>query len=319
MNIFNFGAINAKTKIYELAFNAKKINSYVCPECNNKVILKQGNIRVHHFAHSNEEIKCEYYLKPSESQIHKEAKLILKHLLENNFLVKFKRTCKNGCCTKKLKISHPNETTQVKLEYKFPFNGSNKVADLACVENNDEIWCICEIFVTHKTEELNRPEPWFEVDGKQLLQVNLENKIVKLNCLRLLECKNKYKNDLQQLLKLTKINEFVKPQEKYCFHCCKSKYIPIVFNNNGYACCEPCCKTYFSELHNEINRLNIIKLETEIIKKFNNIPVIYKFTSEPYYSCRGCYKKYYYPIKHNNKYYAVCKTCKESKFNNLFF
>ena len=57
----------------------------------------------------------------------------------------------------------------------------------------------------------------------------------------------------------------------------------------------------------------------KLLKKLNNIPVIYKFTNEPYYSCRGCYKKYYYPIKHDNKYYAVCKTCKDSKFNHLFF
>lgn len=317
MNTFYFGAVNTKTNNYEPAYFAKKTNSYICPECNNKVILKQGNIRIHHFAHSNEEIKCEYYLKPSESQIHKEAKLLLKHLFENNFKLKFKRTCKNGCCTKKFKIQYPNETTQVKLEYKFSLNNTTKFADIACVDNGDELWCIFEIFVSHKTEELNRPEPWFEVDGKQLLQVNLENKIIKLNCLRFCECKNKYKNDLQQLPKLTKINEFAKPQQKYCFQCCKSKYNPIVFNNIAYALCEPCCKTYFCELNNEINRINLIKRENEIIEKFNNIPIIYKYTREPYYSCNGCYKKYYCPIKYNNKYYAICKACTFKFINGM--
>jgi len=102
-------------------------------------------------------------------------------------------------------------------------------------------------------------------NGNELLQVNLENKIVELNCSRLLECKDK--NDLQKLQKLIKINEFAKPQQKYCFQCCKSKYNPIVFNNIAYALCKSCCETYFSELHNEINRLNLIKLENEIIKK----------------------------------------------------
>ena len=78
------GAINKITKEYIYPKIANKNDKYICPECNKDLILKQGSIRIHHFAHAKDNQKCNYYDKPSESQIHKDAKMLLKKILEHH-------------------------------------------------------------------------------------------------------------------------------------------------------------------------------------------------------------------------------------------
>ena len=65
-------AINKNTSEYVYA----KIDEYVCPECNEELILCKGNIRIPYFRHKVE-ATCNYTNHVSESQIHKDAKILL--------------------------------------------------------------------------------------------------------------------------------------------------------------------------------------------------------------------------------------------------
>ena len=183
------GAINKKTREYVYPKNANKKDEYCCPECDKDLILHQGNIRIHHFVHKfTESEPCNYYTSPTESQIHRAAKLLLKTLLDKKEKISFIRKC---CCCKKdeeFEIPETTETTNIQLEYRFEYDGP-KIADVAYIENG-EIVCIFEICHTHKTQSENRPEPWFEIDALSLIHNvnNAKNTSIKINCIRCEKC-----------------------------------------------------------------------------------------------------------------------------------
>ena len=78
MTTIPLGAINKKTGEYVYPRIANKIDEYSCPECHKDLIICQGNIRVHHFRHKVDSTEqCHHYNAPTESQIHKDAKLLL--------------------------------------------------------------------------------------------------------------------------------------------------------------------------------------------------------------------------------------------------
>lgn len=78
---FSMGAINKLTNEYEYPKIAQKGKKYICPECKKDVNFCKGQIKQPYFAHKKTESPCYYYDKPSESQIHKDAKHLLKTLL----------------------------------------------------------------------------------------------------------------------------------------------------------------------------------------------------------------------------------------------
>jgi uncharacterized protein YkuJ len=161
------GALKCGTKEYVYPKIASKLDKYECPECNRELILRQGNIRIHHFAHLTTIDPCNYYTKPTESAIHKNAKLLLKQLLETNIGFSIIRKCK--CCqkTEVYEIPERDANSNIYIEYRFDYNGL-KIADVAFIENN-EIICLFEIYNTHKTDKENRPEPWFEINASALI------------------------------------------------------------------------------------------------------------------------------------------------------
>lgn len=75
-----------------------------------------------------------------------------------------------GCKKKINEILIPNtsENITIKIEYGFKFNGLLKIADIIYLSNNIPTF-IFEIFYTHKTNESDRPEPWFELDAENLI------------------------------------------------------------------------------------------------------------------------------------------------------
>ena len=79
---FSMGAINKTTNNYEYPKIANKSNKYKCPFCERDVIFKNGKIKQPHFAHYKSGNPCSYYEKPNETQIHKDAKLLMKTLLD---------------------------------------------------------------------------------------------------------------------------------------------------------------------------------------------------------------------------------------------
>jgi len=206
MTTIPLGAIDKKTGEYVYPRIANKIDEYSCPECHKDLIICQGNIRVHHFRHKVDSIEqCHHYNAPTESQIHKDAKLLLKTILEKNTKISFIRNC---CCCKteeEFEIPSITDTTNICLEYRFEYNGT-KIADVAYIDNG-EIICIFEICHRHKTKTENRPEPWFEIDALLFIQnmndINLSE--IQVPCIRYEKCDDciqKENTDKQSLLNL---------------------------------------------------------------------------------------------------------------------
>lgn len=188
-HVLSLGAINKLNGEYVYPKIANKKDEYICPECNKDLILCQGEIRVHHFRHKIDNVNpCHHYSNPTESQIHKDAKILLKNLLKRKISISFIRNC---CCCKKneeYEIPEISETSNIQLEYRFEYNGV-KTADVAYLENG-EILCIFEICNTHKTCSENRPEPWFEIDAETLIKTANDNSLTSLQipCIRCEKC-----------------------------------------------------------------------------------------------------------------------------------
>jgi competence CoiA-like predicted nuclease len=94
-NHFSMGAINKTTTKYEYPKIANKINKYKCPFCEKDVIFRNGKIKQPHFAHYKSDNPCSYYEKPNETQIHKDAKLLMKTLLDNKNKILLKKKAQN--------------------------------------------------------------------------------------------------------------------------------------------------------------------------------------------------------------------------------
>lgn len=267
----SLGAIKKYTGEYVYAAVANKIDKYVCPDCNRDLILKKGDIRIHHFAHLKDDIPCTYYNRPSESQIHKDAKMLLKNILDNKRQIVFNRSCLNYesyCIDKKIDeyiIPEVSETSQILIEYRFDYNGL-KIADVAYIDNN-EIVCLFEIYNTHKTEEYKRPEPWFEINALDLINlVNENNPIIKIECIRKITCEKCI---------LIKCNR------------CENSCEKFIMNTNKVS--TKICKKCDIDIYDRIY-LNISYSDKDEIKKYRG-----RFDPQ--------YKKWY--IENNNQHKAV--------------
>jgi len=185
------GALNKLTNEYVLPYIANKQDEHICPDCNKDLILKKGTKRVHHFAHYSDIDPCNYYNKPTESQIHKDAKFLLKWLLEKKVSITFTRKCNREGEIDEFTIPVITETSLIKLEHRFNYNNALKIADVAYL-NNNEVAYIFEICNTHKTNEDDRPEPWFEIDALKLVmtvnQIMTQPTELKIECIRDVNC-----------------------------------------------------------------------------------------------------------------------------------
>ena len=141
--ILSLGAIHKISGEYVYPKIANKKDEYICPECKKNLILCQGDIRVHYFRHKIDSLNpCHHYSNPSETQIHKHAKLLLKILLEKKTAISFIRYC-NSCKKEEEEYEIPEiteTTSKIILEYRFEYNGT-KIADVAYLEDN-KILCI---------------------------------------------------------------------------------------------------------------------------------------------------------------------------------
>jgi hypothetical protein len=261
------GAIDKTTKKYVLPCNADKKNKYFCPDCEKDLIFKKGQVKAPHFAHYKTNDPCNYYNHPSESQIHKDAKMALKSLLDNhkNIIIEHKK-CKNCCNIEKLTIKY-TENDKIELEHYFEFNNSKKIADVAFLSMNT-VKYIFEIFNTHRTSSENRPEPWFEFDAKELITIANTNKETFIfQCIRDSICcpdcqyaKQKY---LQYHLECLK--------QKRCInhsYCNNEKYLK---NDMCYQChdCLEKSKLFFTRINNTNYISHLEDIEKEIYKNLN--------------------------------------------------
>jgi uncharacterized protein YkuJ len=226
-------AIKRKNGEYIYPRIANKTDKYDCPECNRELFLRQGSIRIHHFAHYKQDDPCNYYTKPTESQIHKNAKMLLKQLLENKTPISFIRTCRYCNKHEEYDIPEIDIKSNINIEYRFEYNGL-KIADVAYTYEN-EIVCLFEIFHTHKTKNENRPEPWFEINASSFIcHVNTNNEsILKIHCIRNELCeecieKNNCKGYGECLTQISE-KKYIRNQDFQCsFNCvpkvCEDEY-----------------------------------------------------------------------------------------------
>lgn len=191
MRLLSLGAINKSTGKYVYPKIANKKDEYICPDCNKDLILCQGEIRNSHYRHKSDNVNpCYHFSNPTETQIHKDAKILLKTLLERKVYITFVRNCFNCKKNEEYEIPEMTETSKIEIEYRFDFNGQ-KIADVAYIDDGD-ILCIFEICNTHKTCGENRPEPWFEVNAEALINMANDNNIteLKLTCIRYEKCED---------------------------------------------------------------------------------------------------------------------------------
>ena len=188
--LLSLGAINKVTGEYVYPKIANKKDEYICPDCNKDLILCQGEIKVHHFRHKVDSINnpCHHYSKPTESQIHKDAKMLMKTLLENKTHIQFIRECASCKISSEINLPEIIEGSTIILEHRFNYEDELRIADVAHTLNG-EIKCIYEICHTHKTCSKNRPEPWVEIYAISLLTlVNTNNEPLIINCIRCEKC-----------------------------------------------------------------------------------------------------------------------------------
>lgn len=230
--LLSLGAINKLTGEYVYPKIANKKDEYICPECNKDLILVQGEIRVHHFRHKVDSINpCHHYSKPTESQIHKDAKMLMKTLLENKTHIQFVRECVSCKISVEITLPEITEGSIITLEHQFNYEDELRIADVAHTFNC-EIKGIYEICNTHKTCSEDRPEPWVEIDANLLLTlVNTNNEPLIINCVRCEKCGDCIDKELERK---HKIRNEVKRKSRYNesdSYCCKSSYIMYILIN----------------------------------------------------------------------------------------
>lgn len=166
-NIF-LGAINKLNNKYTPLTNATKDCEYKCPDCTKDLILCHGNIVKPYFRHKIDDNNlCTYYNSPNESQIHKDAKLLMKSILEKRKDFVIARKCNTCKKNKNFKIESISNKSTIKIEYRLKCTG---IADVAYLDDDQEIVCLFEIFHTHKTLEKNRSGLWFEINATKLIK-----------------------------------------------------------------------------------------------------------------------------------------------------
>ena len=260
--LLSLGAMNKLTGEYVYPKIANKKDEYICPECNKDLILVQGDIRVHHFRHKVDSINpCHHYSKPTESQIHKDAKMLMKTLLENKTHIQFIRQCVSCKITDEINLPEINEGSIITLEHRFNYEDELRIADVAHTFNG-EIKGIYEICNTHKTCSGDRPEPWVEIDANSLLtSVNTNNEPLIINCIRCEKCEECIEKEKIQLK--NKKDNFKKDRSKCC--ACGGSGTSY-WSDDCYGSCLECCCINCGEFDDECECKYCKKCESRYMK-----------------------------------------------------
>lgn len=187
--MYNKYALIKSTRRPISADNATKDEEYICMSCDQLLILKKGETRVHHFAHYAECKKINSSF--NESEDHLFGKYIIKYWFDNRFNISVTSGC-FACSSNTTTVLNYNETCQIKLEYTyFIQDGSERRADVAIIENSEDTpKYVIEVFYKHQTQENTRDDPWFEVSATELLEKygSCQGNNVNLTCMRQVQC-----------------------------------------------------------------------------------------------------------------------------------
>lgn len=146
--------------------DAEKGRKYFCPSCRDVVIVRKGEIKVHHFAHKMNNL-C-----GQETAVHKIAKMLIQKRFSQwkagqTTAPIMNRACQ--ICGKKTAQTFPDKVEREDLEVGLS-NGS--IADVALIGTGKPI-AVIEIRVTHAVDEekaITLPVPFIEVDGYKVLE-----------------------------------------------------------------------------------------------------------------------------------------------------
>lgn len=186
------GALEKETGNYVYPLIARKGIKYACPSCERDVIFKAGAIKKPYFAHKKSTSPCFYYDRPNETQIHKEGKQILDRVLRDKRSFEVLRECKHCFTRNALHVmfsSEEYENTESKIEYRFVFNEKTRVADVALLKDSN-LFAVFEVLHSHATLEGDRPEPWFEFRGIEIIEEcnKQSDTMLQLRCVRQYKC-----------------------------------------------------------------------------------------------------------------------------------
>ena len=280
---YNLGAINTITKTYTVPNKADKTAKYQCTDCEQRVILRKGNIRKAHFAHYSQTNTCSYYEHPNESQIHKDAKYKLQEKLNRKYPIIINNYCPECSVTPaafdSLEVEYIDGDTAV-VEYRDPNN--KYVADVALI-NNSKVRYIFEIKHTHATTTNVRPEPWFEFKAEEIFEqeeligkkddINYLGENYYLTCVRTnlnrycptcRNCKEPWAENIPKLNKKYGM-EKMWTQDKPCIECGRIQYNPV-FIKIFRQICKMCIADDEGKLK---EKYNVCLIQGELKNKYN--------------------------------------------------
>ena len=150
----------------EKAGDAHKIFNYLCPECEEPLVLRAGEHKIKHFAHKAN-TNCS-----SESIIHKTAKMLIAQIIRDQADILRRQPlyiqCYCICCNVEISRPLPYEAFTSAQEEK-PIDGY--ICDVVAQRNEKDVLAI-EIFFTHEVDEIkakNLPLPWIELTAESVL------------------------------------------------------------------------------------------------------------------------------------------------------
>lgn len=191
---FYMGAINKATDEYVFPINALKKDKYICPFCETDIIFKCGKKRANHYSHKPHS-NCCYYTRPSESQIHKDGKRLMKKFLDDRQKLFIWRHC--NCCDEDVEVltlNNYSDDMKCVEEFAFKHNERNCSGDVVLTKSGKEFF-IFEIFKTHRTDEVNRPhDKWVEINAEELILRTMEQRNIndegeiEIECVRDILC-----------------------------------------------------------------------------------------------------------------------------------
>jgi hypothetical protein len=133
------------------ANNAMKGGKYFCPSCKNELILKKSGktgigSRRPHFAHKSLSVNCS-----PESVLHYSFKIMLLEYINDNIIKKIPINIILECnlCHSKILMNILRNCIKVKDEYDMKICRP----DIALIEENENVYAVFEIVVTHKPED----------------------------------------------------------------------------------------------------------------------------------------------------------------------
>ena len=233
---FYMGAVNKKTNEYVFPLHALKTDDYKCPICETDIIFKSGKKRRKHYSHKAKS-NCSYYNSPSESEIHKEGKRVIKKMLDDKEKLMIWRNCK--CCgddVEVLTLINYTDKMICREEFTFQHNSNKRIADVVLLDD-DNINFIFEIFKTHRTDEINRPtDKWCEINAEDLIINTMEERNrnecgeIEIECVRdvlCCECENKHKIKLEEKNKKKNYWELMKEEDERCLKWAEQEVVRI--------------------------------------------------------------------------------------------